>query len=234
LIWYKAATGTALGRTGTVIGSAEYVAPEQGRGKAVFASDLYSLGVTYLHLLTGLSPFDLYDIANGGWAWRDVVRQPVSEGLGEILDRLIAPPTNQRYGSAREALRNVRSLRHNRIQLSEGLGEILSQLMAIPANSRYGNAGEALKDIENLHQKRIQHSWEAESKPLSFREKLITTSILAFISMCFINAIISSSATPTRLMSPNLLSEEIRGSGPFGRPLENPDRSNENPFQNWK
>jgi serine/threonine protein kinase len=108
----KTATGTALGRTGTVIGSAEYVAPEQSRGKAVFASDLYSLGVTCLHLLTGLSPFDLYDMANGGWAWRDVVQQPVSKELGAILDRLIAPPTNQRYGSAREALNALQALRN--------------------------------------------------------------------------------------------------------------------------
>ena len=42
----KLMTGTALGQTGTVIGSAEYVAPEQLRGKAIVASDLYSLGAT--------------------------------------------------------------------------------------------------------------------------------------------------------------------------------------------
>jgi serine/threonine protein kinase len=42
----KFATATALAKTGTTIGSAGYSAPEQGFGKAVFASDLYSLGVT--------------------------------------------------------------------------------------------------------------------------------------------------------------------------------------------
>ena len=47
--------------TGTMIGSAEYVAPEQLNGKAVLASDLYSLGVTCLYLLTGVSPFELFD-----------------------------------------------------------------------------------------------------------------------------------------------------------------------------
>ena len=37
----KYATMTALGRTGTVIGSAGYVAPEQSVGRASFASDIY-------------------------------------------------------------------------------------------------------------------------------------------------------------------------------------------------
>jgi serine/threonine protein kinase len=54
-----------------VIGSVEYCAPEQSMGKPLFISDLYSLGVTYLHLLTGMSPFDLYSPMEGEWVWRD-------------------------------------------------------------------------------------------------------------------------------------------------------------------
>ena len=48
----KQATQTMLAKTGTVIGSPEYVAPEQVRGKPAFASDIYSLGVIciYSHL----------------------------------------------------------------------------------------------------------------------------------------------------------------------------------------
>ena len=57
----KAVTPVNRSVTGTIIGSAEYVAPEQMNGKAVNASDLYSLGVTCLYLLTGISPFDLFD-----------------------------------------------------------------------------------------------------------------------------------------------------------------------------
>jgi serine/threonine protein kinase len=103
----KVATGTALAQTGTVIGSAEYVAPEQLRGKAIFASDLYSLGVTCVTLLTGMSPFDLYDTIAGSWSWRNYLRQPVSERFGRILDRLIATPTGQRYAAADLALRDL-------------------------------------------------------------------------------------------------------------------------------
>ena len=40
----------------TVIGSPPYMAPEQFHGKAVFASDIYSLGVTMYQMLTGMLP----------------------------------------------------------------------------------------------------------------------------------------------------------------------------------
>ena len=42
----------------TVIGSPPYMAPEQFHGKAVFASDLYSLGVTMYQMLTGMLPYN--------------------------------------------------------------------------------------------------------------------------------------------------------------------------------
>ena len=104
----KLATGTALGQTGTVIGSAEYVAPEQLRGKAIFASDLYSLGATCVTLLTGMSPFSLFDTSTGAWEWRDyLVQNPVSEPFGKILDRMLIGPTKLRYGSADEVLEDL-------------------------------------------------------------------------------------------------------------------------------
>jgi serine/threonine protein kinase len=99
----KQATGTALLKTGTTIGSAEFIAPEQARGKAAFASDLYSLGVTCLHLLTQVSPFDLID-GNNHWVWRDWLKaNTVSEELGYLLDKMVAAP-NQRFQSAAEVL----------------------------------------------------------------------------------------------------------------------------------
>jgi serine/threonine protein kinase len=89
---------TALNVTGTVIGSAQYCSPEQARGKPVFASDLYSLGVTCIHLLTLVDPFDLFDISENDWVWRDyLVDNPVSDQFSQVLDQLITVGLKKRF-----------------------------------------------------------------------------------------------------------------------------------------
>ena len=104
----KVTTETNLAKTGTTIGSAEYAAPEQARGKATFASDLYALGVTCIHLLTGLSPFELYSDLEGAWVWEQyLVQRPLKPKLRRVLNRLIQSPLSQRYGTAAEVLRDV-------------------------------------------------------------------------------------------------------------------------------
>lgn len=90
--------------TGTVIGSPEFVAPEQIRGQAVFASDLYSLGVTCIYLMTQVSPFDLFDLNQDVWVWRDFVKVPIDAKLGRILDKMIEPSLSRRYKSVAEIL----------------------------------------------------------------------------------------------------------------------------------
>jgi formylglycine-generating enzyme required for sulfatase activity len=101
----KQATQTMLAKTGTVIGSPEYVAPEQVRGKPTFASDIYSLGVTCIYLLTQVSPFDLFDLSQDAWVWRDyLVDNPVDELLGKVLDKMIVNALPQRYQSATAVL----------------------------------------------------------------------------------------------------------------------------------
>ncbi|NJO21072.1 MAG: protein kinase [Spirulinaceae cyanobacterium RM2_2_10] len=100
----KYATQSAIGQTGTAIGSAGYAAPEQNFGKANFSSDLYSLGVTCLHLLTGVEPLTLYRVEDASWAWRDRLPAPVSPALGEILDKLLERAVRRRYQSAVEVL----------------------------------------------------------------------------------------------------------------------------------
>ncbi|MBD2175491.1 SUMF1/EgtB/PvdO family nonheme iron enzyme [Pseudanabaena sp. FACHB-1998] len=106
----KFVSTAAMMQTGTRIGSAVYVAPEQMRGKAIFASDLYSLGVTCIHLLTDVSPFELMDM-DGTWIWRNFLRDnAISSVLGQILDRLICVAPSQRYQTAQAVINDLQNL----------------------------------------------------------------------------------------------------------------------------
>ncbi|UZQ53263.1 serine/threonine-protein kinase [Trichothermofontia sichuanensis B231] len=106
----KSATHTALKQAGTRIYSLGYAAPEQEQGWAVFASDLYSLGVTCIHLLTHIEPFNLYDSTDRRWVWRDYLRTPISPQLAELIDRLLQPELSHRYPSAAAVLADLKKL----------------------------------------------------------------------------------------------------------------------------
>ncbi|MGL5508556.1 MAG: protein kinase domain-containing protein, partial [Microcoleaceae cyanobacterium] len=103
----KRVENRGLVKTGTVIGSAAYIAPEQLMGKAIYASDIYSLGVTCIHLLTHISPFDLFDSMEGSWVWRDYLRTPISDELAKILDKMLAIAPKNRYQSVTAILRDL-------------------------------------------------------------------------------------------------------------------------------
>lgn len=102
----KQITATALLHTGTTVGSPGFMAPEQMRGKVLPASDLYSLGVSCIYLLTGTSPFDLFDVTSDRWIWRDYVlnKGKLNTRLANILDKLLQNALPQRYKSAAEVL----------------------------------------------------------------------------------------------------------------------------------
>lgn len=104
-------------KTGTVIGSPEYVAPEQARGKAVLASDIYSLGVTCIHLLTNRSAFDLIDL-NNNWIWQQYINQKISFDLKEILDKMIDFSLNKRYQNVDQVINDLHNLGRRKIKLS--------------------------------------------------------------------------------------------------------------------
>lgn len=86
-------------------GTLEYMPEEQKLGKPVFASDIYSLAMTAIQLLTGKSPQQLYDLTTGKFDWRNNIT--VTESFALILDKAVQPLVHNRYTSAktmREAL----------------------------------------------------------------------------------------------------------------------------------
>ncbi|MDY7007597.1 MAG: protein kinase [Cyanobacteriota bacterium] len=101
------ATGDLLS-IGSINGSAEYAAPEQTKGKVYPNSDIYSLGITCLHLLTMVSPFELFDIKADKWVWRDYLKHPISRHLGRILDKMVQRDHRQRYQSVAEVIQDIK------------------------------------------------------------------------------------------------------------------------------
>ncbi|MGB3204338.1 MAG: serine/threonine-protein kinase [Crinalium sp.] len=111
----KIVTNTSLYQQGTSIGSPEYVAPEQVRGQATFASDIYSLGATCIHLLTQISPFDLYDINEDAWVWQQYLTSNVNPDLGKILNKMLESVPSRRYQSVDEVLKDFNKIQNVQI-----------------------------------------------------------------------------------------------------------------------
>lgn len=108
----KFVTNTSLYQQGTSIGSPEYVAPEQVRGQATFASDIYSLGATCIHLLTQISPFDLYDINEDAWVWQQYLTSNFNPDLGRILNKMLESVPSRRYQSVDEVLKDFNKIQN--------------------------------------------------------------------------------------------------------------------------
>lgn len=84
----------------TIVGTFGYMAPEQFSGRAVPASDLYALGATLVHLLSGRSPSEIPQ-RELRLDFRDYVT--CAEPLCQWLERMLEPMTEYRFQRAEEA-----------------------------------------------------------------------------------------------------------------------------------
>jgi serine/threonine protein kinase len=103
-----AANGTKLTQTGTIIGTPEYMSPEQAQGKPMDArSDLYSLGIILYECLTGCVPFKgdnplttihkvIYEIP----ASIQFINPTVSIQFDEIIKKLLTKESGSRFQSS--------------------------------------------------------------------------------------------------------------------------------------
>ncbi|MEM7714471.1 MAG: ankyrin repeat domain-containing protein [Cyanobacteria bacterium P01_A01_bin.68] len=95
-------------RGSTVVGTYGYMAPEQFRGQAVPATDLYGLGATLLFLLTHRSPAD-FPTDGLKIDFRSQVK--VSDDFADWLDKMLEPDLEERFSSAHVALEVLRGKR---------------------------------------------------------------------------------------------------------------------------
>ncbi len=100
---------------GTVMGTADYVAPEQLMDSATadHRADIYSLGATFYHLVTGRPPFEGSTTAKlvahqlKAILPAHTIREEVPEEVSEIIERMMAKDPDDRYQSAAELIADL-------------------------------------------------------------------------------------------------------------------------------
>jgi beta-lactam-binding protein with PASTA domain len=111
----RAASSSTMTRTGSILGTAHYISPEQAMGEHVGpSSDLYSLGVVLYEMLTGELPYDAdtpLGIAmkhvNGHLRQPKEVNSSVPAGINAITCRLLAKDPEDRYASDAELIEDL-------------------------------------------------------------------------------------------------------------------------------
>jgi tRNA A-37 threonylcarbamoyl transferase component Bud32 len=108
----------SLTEEGMVVGTPHYISPEQGRGQKVDQrSDIYSLGATFYHLVTGKPPFDADSQLAVIVAHLHKVPVPphrvrpgVSEGLSMVVGKMLAKDPERRYANYQELIDDLERL----------------------------------------------------------------------------------------------------------------------------
>jgi len=108
-----------LTQTGRLVGTPYYMAPELARGEVVAdtRSDIYSLGATFYHTVTGKPPFEgntpaeiLVKHMGEALTPPDQVNLLLSSGTCEVIEKMMAKDPNDRYPSPRDVVMDVRRL----------------------------------------------------------------------------------------------------------------------------
>lgn len=110
---------TAQSEAGRAYGTPYYISPEQIRGEINidFRADLYSLGATYYHMVTGRVPFEgatpsevMHKHLKEELIPPDHVNTNVSAGVGEVIELMMAKRRDERYASTKDLIADLEAI----------------------------------------------------------------------------------------------------------------------------
>jgi len=104
---------------GKAFGTPYYISPEQIRGETDvdFRADIYSLGCTFYHMVTGRVPFDgpnpsvvMHKHLKEDVVAPDHINPSLSAGIGEVIEVCMAKDPKKRYSNTTDLLDDLESL----------------------------------------------------------------------------------------------------------------------------
>src|SRR5919112_2149029 len=133
------AGASQMTEAGSIMGTAQYLSPEQARGAPVTASsDLYSVGIVLYEMLTGRVPFtgdSAIEIAmkhlNEWPKAPSKLRPEIPEDIDRIVLRALAKAPEERYQSAEEFIEDLERVEAG-LPLSTQTSESATALLAAP------------------------------------------------------------------------------------------------------
>jgi hypothetical protein len=111
----------------TVVGTTGYMPPEQLMGRATPASDLYALGATAIHLLTGTHPSQL-PLQRMKIQFRE--RLTVQDPVLHLIEQMVEPDEKKRLNSAERALELLNNPSAQQIGRRPKAGEMAAAVSA--------------------------------------------------------------------------------------------------------
>lgn len=123
--------------TGAALGTPHYMSPEQARGDKNMdgRTDIYSLGATLYHLVTGTTPFHgsspaviMMKHLNELLPNPQDVREGIPDGVANIIRKMMAKDSNDRYRDCAALLRDLELVIAGNEPVFEGLDEFQSSV----------------------------------------------------------------------------------------------------------
>lgn len=164
---------------GTVLGTPKYMSPEQGQGRQLdFKSDIYSLGATFYHILTGRPPFEadtsvqvLFKHATAQLVPMRSIVPTIPIEWDNVISRCMRKDPNDRYQHYEDLIGDLRTLRLQTMAQEQGPVLGADGTNSFSQDARSTGSMPSLPSLPSLHDvSGVRPTMEPLLTPITYEE----------------------------------------------------------------